>query len=140
MPNLNIYYCKAEEAETDALVEQKIQELLQNFDSSVLHLLIKFYSKKEAKWFNNSDEIWEEWIISINITRAKTEREQIQARSSLETDLHLLMGQISSESGKKRDHIPPILDANPFPFQITFQSPSNQGPNWKGLIQNIIPF
>jgi hypothetical protein len=110
---------------TDKLVDSKIIEFLQQIDSSNTkkhQITLQFYEKKPKKsWFTKEDDTcWEEWTIEVLITRAKTEREQIVAKTQLQKDLKQCLIHISTESGNKRDHIPPIINSDPFPYQVNF--------------------
>jgi hypothetical protein len=107
----------------DKLIDSKITEFIQMLDqpagSKKYQISLQFYEKKPKKsWFTKEDDSWEEWTIHIAVTRAKTEREQIHARNQLKQDLHQLLMKISVEAGSKRNHIPAIINSDPFPFQV----------------------
>ncbi|KAJ3194935.1 hypothetical protein HK101_001545 [Irineochytrium annulatum] len=73
-------------------------------------------------WFTKTEEeiAWEQWTVAITVAQSKTERDQIEARKSVEKQLLGCLLAITEKCNEHKDHVPPILnnDTYPFPFQI----------------------
>ena len=46
---------------------------------------------------------------------------------------------IAVEAGRFRDHIPPIVSADPFPFVISHRIPVRLDTTWTKMISNFMP-
>jgi autophagy-related protein 101 len=150
---LDLDFCKVDDLSIDSNIDTQVNEIIQVVDGvqtgkppqSLIHVVVVFYDKRRGNspgWFPSKlieEGSWEEWVITISITRAATEKEQIQSKLQLQKNLESLLVQISHEAGTKREHIPAIVDADPFPYQISHTLPQ-QGSNWSKAISNIIPF
>ena len=90
---------------------------------SRIKILLYFYEKqKKSSWFSsNEDLMWEQWILSLTLTQAKTEKEEIQAKKKLESDLTAFLKEISFKCMERLDSIPPITSNEPFPFQVNLK-------------------
>ncbi|KAI8930315.1 hypothetical protein BC831DRAFT_395327 [Entophlyctis helioformis] len=87
-----------------------------------LQISVSFYERRPRKsWFTKADEdvCWEEWSLLIALTQATTEQQQLQAQTQLAKDVAETLMAIAREANEKKDHIPPMLSNDPFPFQIT---------------------
>ncbi|KAI8900444.1 hypothetical protein BC833DRAFT_581700 [Globomyces pollinis-pini] len=144
--SLDIVSVKLSDPMIDQHIEEKVVEILSQVDLSAtkqMQVAVHFYEKKHKKsWFSTvtskeDDSRWEEWIITIHLSRATTEKEQIMAKANLIQSLQTLLMTISLESGVKRDHIPPILNSEPFPFDITLHNGNES--SWGRLLTNFIP-
>ncbi len=113
--------------------------LIDTVSSKQYQISISFYEKKPKKsWFTKEDDgCWEEWNITIEITRATSEKEQIIAKTNLSRALFSNLIHITTEAGNKRDHIPPILNSDPFPYTITIHNPENS--SWTSMLTNLMP-
>ncbi|KAI9206466.1 autophagy-related protein [Polychytrium aggregatum] len=140
---LNIVYPRLDDPEIERLVEEKVAAFLRAFDpaaggSNTGQVIIMFSERREKKstWFVkvSDDSCWEQWIVTLTLTQAKTEKEQIESKKMVETQLLNCLSSISQKTNDHKDHIPPVTnnDTYPFPFQIIV---SNSEMKWTGLIQ-----
>ncbi|KAI8621061.1 autophagy-related protein [Chytriomyces sp. MP71] len=105
--------------------------------------IVSFSERKQKKsgtsWFTNDAPVvpWEQWTIRLHITQSRTEREQIQAKKSVETQLLSALIKITQYANENKDHVPPITtqDGYPFPVQMSF---TNSDQSWRGLVKNLI--
>jgi autophagy-related protein 101 len=72
--------------------------------------------------------VWENWIIDITMTTARSEPEAERNRQVMESGLEKAAMQVVEYVNRERAHIPPITssDGNPFPYQILV-NPRNDG-------------
>lgn len=116
--SLDTYYIAHHELQAQNVVKDKLDTfvLLENQKQVII---LQFFEKKKKNWFQKEEECWEEWNLTFNITRAKTEKEQIEAKTKTIADLEKSLMYISVECGKNAEHVPPIVNSDPFPFTIT---------------------
>ncbi|KAI9325489.1 autophagy-related protein [Obelidium mucronatum] len=103
--------------------------------------ILSFSERKQKKaqgWFSNEPAVipWEQWTIRLVITQSKTERDQLQAKKSIEQQLHSTLLKITQIANDHKDHVPAITtqDSYPFPMQISFSSDQS----WGGIIKTLI--
>ncbi|KAJ3272061.1 hypothetical protein HDV01_006013 [Terramyces sp. JEL0728] len=115
--SLDTYYVAHHDLQAQSMVKEKLDSfaLLENQKQVII---LQFFEKKKKNWFQKEEECWEEWNLTFNITRAKTEKEQIEAKTKTIVDLEKSLMYISVECGKHIDHVPPIVNSDPFPFTI----------------------
>ncbi|KAJ3106409.1 hypothetical protein HDU97_006394 [Phlyctochytrium planicorne] len=133
-------------------VEKTIDDRISNFIKSLDYptgfgqvqssLAIMFLERRAKKyWFTKTEEeiCWENWTINVTISQARTEKEQIEAKRSVEKSLHECLMTITQKCNENKDHVPPIVnnDTYPFPFQIVFSAASDAN-TWGGLIKGLI--
>ncbi|KAJ3353447.1 hypothetical protein HDU91_005887 [Kappamyces sp. JEL0680] len=133
LESCDLYFVRSSEHLIMEEIDQKVSSFIAQLDQSdaanspspkpiKANLVVSFYEKKVKKhWFGKDDDSpWEEWVVTLDITRARSERDQISAKSQLAKSVEGALAYISIESGRKRDHIPPIVNSEPFPYSISF--------------------
>ncbi|KAK5121937.1 hypothetical protein LTR85_004509 [Meristemomyces frigidus] len=100
-------------------------------------IVVQFLEKKRRKagWFGVKGEeetVWENWIIEVTLSSARSESEAVRNRRTMEKSLQTAAMKIVTIVNKERDHIPPITtnETNPFPYHILI-NPRNDG--WSKL-------
>ena len=125
------------EDDIENLIEQRTNTLLRQLDSASTQqspqyqpkagrgqLVVQFLEKKRRKgWFvakADEETVWENWIIDVTMTTARSEPEANRNRWQMERQLQAAVLKIIQIADCQRDHIPPITtnDTNPFPYQI----------------------
>jgi hypothetical protein len=125
------------EDEVETLIEQRTNSLLRQLDSASTapspqsqpkpgrgQLVVQFLEKKRRKgWFvakADEETVWENWIIDVTLTSARSEPEAARNRRQMEKQLQTAAMAVIQTANRERDHIPPITstDSNPFPYQI----------------------
>lgn len=88
-------------------------------------IVVQFLEKKRRKagWFGVKGEeetVWENWIIEVTLTSARSEPEAVRNRRLMEKSLQKAAMRIVTTVSKERNHIPPITtnETNPFPYTI----------------------
>ena len=87
-------------------------------------LVVQFLERKRRKgWFvakADEETVWENWIIEVVLTSARSEPEAARNRRQMEKNLQKAVMRIVELVNKERNHIPPITtnESNPFPYQI----------------------
>ena len=87
-------------------------------------LVVQFLEKKRRKgWFvakADEETVWENWVIDVTLTSARSEPEAARNRRLMEKQLQTAAMGVVETANRDRDHIPPITsnDSNPFPFSI----------------------
>ncbi|KAJ3325544.1 hypothetical protein HDU76_013137 [Blyttiomyces sp. JEL0837] len=137
------------------MVEERVSTFIKSLDpltanTKQQHTISIFFTERRAKknnyWFGKAEEevCWEQWLISLTLTQARTEREQLEAKKAVETQLLTALSKITQKANENKDHVPPITntDSYPFPFQIVFSTipdASSWGDLLKGLINHSGP-
>ena len=72
--------------------------------------------------------MWENWLIDVTLTSARSEPEAVRNRRQMESQLQKAAMKIVTIMDRDRGHIPPITtnETNPFPYQILV-NPRNDG-------------
>merc|ERR1712070_935626 len=88
-------------------------------------IVLQFLEKKRRKagWFGVKGEeetVWENWVISVTLTSARSETEAARNKTSMEASLQKAAMKVVTLVNAERGHIPPITtnETNPFPYQI----------------------
>ncbi|EME43496.1 hypothetical protein DOTSEDRAFT_72765 [Dothistroma septosporum NZE10] len=87
-------------------------------------LVVQFLEKKRRKgWFvakADEETVWENWVIDVTLTSARSELEAVRNRRNMERGLEKAAMKIVGIVNRERDHIPPITtnESNPFPYNI----------------------
>lgn len=87
-------------------------------------IVVQFLEKKRRKgWFvakADEETVWENWVIDVSLTAARSESEASRNRRTMENNLQKAAMRIITIANRDRTHIPPITtnDTNPFPYQI----------------------
>jgi len=96
-------------------------------------LVVQFMEKKRRKagWFGAKGEEetpWENWIIDVTLTSARSEQEAAKNRRAMEKSLQNAAMKVVTLVNTERNHVPPITtnETNPFPYQILV-NPKNEG-------------
>jgi len=124
---LGLTFAAIHDIDTSALVESRVEHLARALESPTSksrgQITVSFLEKRTAKkssWWapNEKEKAWEEWIISVNVESASTERER--AFVDAETRRQLVQFQTRSLAfvNDQRAHIPPITSSESFPFPI----------------------
>ncbi|TPX69629.1 hypothetical protein SpCBS45565_g02265 [Spizellomyces sp. 'palustris'] len=140
---LNVTYARLEDPELERAVDEKVRM----FDKALEPLsgrnkgqiAVMFFERRAKKsWFTKTEEevCWEQWVITITIRESRTEREHIDARRALQKDLVTALTSISQMTNEQKDHIPPIVNNDPFPFQIVISS--NSDASWTSMFKQMI--
>lgn len=88
------------------------------------HLVVQLLEKKRRKgWFvakADEETAWEDWIVEITLTSARSEAEASRNRRVMEKSLQKAAMKVVTLVNAERGHIPPITttETNPFPFQV----------------------
>ena len=130
-------YVSVEEVET--LITKQTTLLLRHLDSTSStssgaqtspaskprgQLVVQFLEKKRRKgWFvakADEETVWENWVIDVTLTTARSEPEAIRNRRLMERGLEKAAMKIIGIVNAERGHIPPITtnESNPFPYNI----------------------
>ena len=86
--------------------------------------MVQFSEKKRKKgWFvakADEETVWENWVVDVTLTSARSEPEAVRNRRQMENHLQSAVLKVIQTVNRERNHIPPITtnDANPFPYQI----------------------
>ncbi|KAF2768473.1 DUF1649-domain-containing protein [Teratosphaeria nubilosa] len=130
----------------EKLIENKSNALLRSLDTPATQispstpkpgrstLVVQFSEKKRRKstWFGvqkgEEEMVWENWIIDITTTSARSEPEAARNRRVMESQLQKAAMEVLEIVNREREHIPPITtsEVNPFPFQILV-NPKGEG-------------
>lgn len=125
------------EDEVENLIEKQTNAFIRQLDSASTQqspqyqpkagrgqLVVQFLEKKRKKgWFMASadeETVWENWIIDVTLTTARSEPEAVRNRRQMERHLQSAVFKVVQTVNREWNHIPPITtnDANPFPYQI----------------------
>ena len=125
------------EDEIEDLIEQRANAFVRQLDSASTQpspqyqpkagrgqLVLQFLEKKRKKgWFvakADEETVWENWILEVSLTSARSEPEASRNRKQMEKQLQNAAMKIVQIVNRERNHIPPITtnEANPFPYQI----------------------
>ena len=125
------------EDDIESLIEQRTNTFIRQLDSASTQqspqyqpkagrgqLVLQFLEKKRRKgWFvakADEETVWENWVIEVTLTSARSEPEAIRNRRQMEKQLQAAAMKIVKTVNRERNHIPPITsnDSNPFPYQI----------------------
>ena len=94
-------------------------------------LVLQFLEKKRRKgWFvakADEETVWENWVIDVTLTSARSEPEAARNRRQMEQQLMTAAMKIVETVDRDRNHIPPITtnETNPFPYQILINPKSD---------------
>ena len=133
------------EDDIEELIEQRTNAFVRQLDSASTqqspqyqpkagkgHLVLQFLEKKRRKgWFvakADEETVWENWIVEVSLTSARSEPEASRNRKHMEKQLQKAAMEIVKIVNRDRNHIPPITtnESNPFPYQILV-NPKNDG-------------
>ncbi|KAK3713953.1 hypothetical protein LTR37_008203 [Vermiconidia calcicola] len=133
------------EDDIEALVEQRTNSFIRQLDSLSTQqspqyqpkagrgqLVLQFLEKKRRKgWFvakADEETVWENWIVDVTLTSARSEPEAARNRRQMEKQLQSAAMKIVEIVNRDRNHIPPITtnESNSFPYQILV-NPKNDG-------------
>lgn len=125
------------EDDIESLIEQRANAFIRQLDSASTQqspqyqpkagrgqLVVQFLEKKRKKgWFvakADEETVWENWVIDVTLTSARSEPEAVRNRRQMENNLQSTVLKVIQTVNRERNHIPPITtnDANPFPYQI----------------------
>ncbi|RMX85406.1 hypothetical protein D0869_03856 [Hortaea werneckii] len=126
------------EDDIESLIETKTTALVRALDTASTQqspqytskagrgsIVLQFLEKKRRKagWFGVKGEeetVWENWVISVTLTSARSETEAARNKTSMETSLQKAAMKVVTLVNAERGHIPPITtnETNPFPYQI----------------------
>jgi hypothetical protein len=125
------------EDDIESLIEQRTNAFIRQLDSASTQqspqyqpkagrgqLVVQFLEKKRKKgWFvakADEETIWENWVIDVTLTSARSEPEAVRNRRQMENQLQSAVLKVIQTVNRERNHIPPITtnDTNPFPYQI----------------------
>ncbi|RMY11936.1 hypothetical protein D0867_07924 [Hortaea werneckii] len=126
------------EDDIESLIETKTTALVRALDTASTQqspqytskagrgcIVLQFLEKKRRKagWFGVKGEeetVWENWVISVTLTSARSEMEAARNKTSMETSLQKAAMKVVTLVNAERGHIPPITtnETNPFPYQI----------------------
>ncbi|KAH9842222.1 MFS general substrate transporter [Teratosphaeria destructans] len=131
----------------ERLIESKSNALLRSLDTPAAQispsstpkpgrstLVVQFSEKRRRKstWFGvqkgEEEMVWENWIIDITMTSARSEPEAARNRRVMESQLQKATMEVIEIVNREKEHIPPITtsEVNPFPFQILV-NPKGEG-------------
>merc|ERR1712216_335877 len=99
---------------------------------------ISFYDTRQGKnmlgFYKLEKFVWEEWIIDINLVASTSDQERINYQHSVERELVNNCGLIMRIVNEKHEHIPAVMDNNPFPFEFDIKIPDPDSDyQWKSL-------
>lgn len=125
------------EDDVEDLIEQRINAFIRQVESTSTQqspqsqtktgrgqLVLQFLEKKRRKgWFvakADEETVWENWILDITLTTARSEPEATRNRKQMEQQLQNAAMKTVMIMNRDRSHIPPITttETNPFPYQI----------------------
>ncbi|KAJ3040671.1 hypothetical protein HDV00_010564 [Rhizophlyctis rosea] len=140
---LGVTYVCLEDSEVENTIEDKLAALTRLLDApgspNKTQLAVMFFERRPKKsWFSKSEEevCWEQWLITLTTTTSKTEREQIEARKSLRENLVNALTTISQKTNEQKEHIPPITNNDPFPFQIVTLNTADV--SWTSMLRQFV--
>ncbi|KAI9094301.1 hypothetical protein DFS34DRAFT_651988 [Phlyctochytrium arcticum] len=143
LDRLDITYAKLSDPEVETIVDEKVRQFDRAMEPGAGknkgQMAVMFFERRPKKsWFTKSEEevCWEQWVLTITIHTSRTEREQIDARRQIQKDLVTVLQTISQVSNEQKDHIPPIVNNDPFPFQIVVSS--NGDASWTSMFKQMI--
>ncbi|KAJ1332739.1 hypothetical protein BSLG_008368 [Batrachochytrium salamandrivorans] len=131
---LDTTYTRLDDPEAYDLIEDRLNGLFVQVDSQVqtstdkIKVSVFFYERRPKKfWFAKAEEevCWEEWDVAVTFTQALTEQVQLQVHAQLVKSLNSCLMKISHAANEKKDHIPPMLTSDPFPYQIVLSLQPN---------------
>ncbi|KAI8853194.1 hypothetical protein BC829DRAFT_22817 [Chytridium lagenaria] len=145
---LELTYVRVDDAEVEKIIDDRISTFIKSLDYSggygplQTSIAIMFLERRAKKyWFTKTEEeiCWEHWTVNISISQSRTEKEQIEAKRSIEKNLFECLMNITQKCNENKDHVPPIVnnDTYPFPFQIVFNTNADAN-TWGGLIKGLI--
>ncbi|KAI8827290.1 uncharacterized protein EV422DRAFT_563375 [Fimicolochytrium jonesii] len=141
--SLSVTYARLENAEADRAVEEKVRDFERLVEPSTGRnrgqIAMLFFARRPKKsWFTTSEEevCWEQWVITIIVRDALSERDQLASRRTMQNDLIAALTTISHITNEQKDHIPPIVNNDPFPFQIVV-SPHTDA-SWASMFKQMI--
>lgn len=132
------------EDDIETLIDQRTNAFIRQLESASLQssssqpkpgkgqLVLQFLEKKRKKsWFvakADEETVWENWIIDVTLTSARSEPEAARNRKQMEQQLQTAAMAIVETVNRDREHIPPITsnDSNHFPYQIIV-NPKGEG-------------
>ena len=133
------------EDEIETLIDQRTIALVRQLDSTSSQMspqynpkagrgtvVLQFLEKKRRKgWFvakADEDTVWENWIVEVTLTSARSEPEAERNRLQMEASLQKAVLKVVNTVNDDKSHIPPITtnETNPFPYQILV-NPKNDG-------------
>ena len=125
------------EDDIEDLIEQRTNAFIRQLDSASVQqspqysskagrglLVLQFLEKKRRKgWFvakADEETVWENWVIEVTLTSARSETEASRNRKQMEKQLQDATMKIVKIVNRDRGHIPPITtnESNPFPYHI----------------------
>eukprot|EP00252_Welwitschia_mirabilis_P012443 TRINITY_DN27508_c0_g1_i2.p1 TRINITY_DN27508_c0_g1~~TRINITY_DN27508_c0_g1_i2.p1 ORF type:complete len:216 (-),score=42.98 TRINITY_DN27508_c0_g1_i2:30-677(-) len=146
----DITYVQCGDVELEKKIEEKVDQFVnwvEKHPNRKSQICFSFYEERnKAAWFHGNKLerfYWEQWYISLNVTPPKAANrksnhgkstltisgeERISHCANLEAALRGVLLQIIQLVNEKKDHIPPVLDANvimSFPYEITIPSTSD---------------
>ncbi|KAI8904197.1 hypothetical protein DFJ77DRAFT_481003 [Powellomyces hirtus] len=140
---LNVTYARLEDVEVERAVEDKVrsfERLVEPMSGRNRgQIAIMFFARRPKKsWFTTSEEevCWEQWALTISIRDSLSERSQLGSRRTLQTDLVAALTAISTVTNEQKDHIPPLVSNDPFPFQIMVSSHTDA--SWASMFKQMI--
>lgn len=123
--------------DVETLIETRTTTLLRHLDHaptsppsyssggkpSRAQIIVQFLEKKRRKgWFAKADEetVWENWVVEVTLTTARSEPEAARNRRRMEGELQKACMRVVTLVNRERGHIPPITtnESNPFPYKI----------------------
>ena len=141
--DITLPYVSEDDIET--LIDQRTNAFIRQLDSASAQqspqyqpkagrgqLVLQFLEKKRRKgWFvakADEETVWENWLIDVTLTSARSEPEAVRNRRQMESQLQKAAMEIVTIMDRDRGHIPPITtnETNPFPYQILV-NPRNDG-------------
>ncbi|KAI8813758.1 autophagy-related protein [Cladochytrium replicatum] len=121
----DITFARAADEDFEAVISAKIADFMREMGngSSKGGVSVMFYEKKQKPkyWFGgraDEDSCWEQWVINVTLVNPRSEREQLEARKLVQKQLQTALLRISQKTNEEKDHVPPITNNEPFPFQI----------------------
>lgn len=93
-------------------------------------MAISFYDTRQCKnmlgFYKLEKFVWEEWIIDINLVSPMSDKERIYYQHAVEKELVNNCGLIMRIVNEKHEHIPAVMDNNPFPFDFDITIPESE--------------
>ncbi|KAJ3156378.1 hypothetical protein HDU89_004160 [Geranomyces variabilis] len=140
---LNVTYARLEDVEVERAVDDKVRAFERLVDPmsgrNRGQIAIMFFARRPKKsWFSTSEEevCWEQWALTISIRDALSERSQLGSRRTLQTDLVAALKTISEVTNEQKEHVPPIVNSDPFPFQIMVSAHTDA--SWGSMFKQMI--
>ncbi len=124
-----------DEDEVEGLIEQRTNTLLRQMEATSStqtqmrpgrgQVVVQFLEKKRRKgWFvakADEETVWENWVIDVSLTTARSEPEAARNRKQMEQQLQTAALTVIETADLEKDHIPPITTTDtsgPFPYAI----------------------